>query len=715
MKIRNIIFILTLALIMESFTGLSVLAEESVSPEGFQIVAEKGKNKLLFNSEDFTFMLLEKESGRSWSTYVDEETYQKEITSELLRKGLKNLFVIYYSDLDKDSGQLNSTVSDCDKKFDEIDDGIRIDYDFKSVDIALSVLVWIDETGLNIKIPYSSIQEKSRYVLTSISMAPLFGAAAGNDEGYIFYPDGSGALSYFSSIKDPTVLKYKLDLYGDEQVDLEVTKENLRMGIKNNMLPVFGMKVNDTAFIATITEGDSETSLTIDLPGLLYDLHRIYPEFKYRRRYTYTDSQKNNIVVIAKDIIAQDYAVKYIPLIGEDADYSGMANAYRKHLLDNQLISKKIDKSDPMPLGLDLFMGIKEDRMLFDKYIPMTTFSQAETILEEFRDGGVSDILVNLVGYNKDGYGNFTRHLDVSKKLGGIKELQKLNDYTTENNMQLTLQENYIDAPGKARGYSLRTDVVYKENGIIITNSFKDRFLFNPFTALRMLLDNISIFRKHSLNGIAFEKIGSYTYFDFNKNAPATRQVTSDTWGELIRLSKEKLGYASVEGGNLYVLKSADRLYNIPMTDSGYFITDKVIPFYQMVVHGLIPYSCDAGNLFYDSNVQKLKWIEYGAMPYYMLTYEKTENLRNTEFNHLFTSRYIDWIEPALSMYKEFNQNFGSLWSETIIKHEEVDSDLIRVTYSNGTMIYLNYNDETSVFEEISIDALSYKLVERNG
>lgn len=712
MVYKKIIAIVTAIVMLQYLINFPVSAE-TISPiPGFKLVSENANLRFYFNDTLCTFSIEDKTTGQLWSSYVDPLKYKGQTANDVVKKGMNCLFVLNYSDLDKDSGQINSALVDSTKTVSSIENGLIIQYSFASVNISLQVHIWLDNEGINVKIPYESIKESGKYFVTSIAMLPLFGAANKNDNGYMFYPDGCGALSYFSSIKDPTLLKYKMDIYGNEQVDIDLIKEDEMNGLEKAMLPVFGMKVDENAFVGIITEGECDASINIDLPGLLFDLNRIYSEFKYRRRYSYVDSQKNTIVVISKDIIKQDHAVKYIPLSGALANYSGMASTYREYLIENNKITKKIKDTDKIPLGLDLFMSIKENRMLFDKYIPMTTFKQTETILSEYEKSGVDSILVNLVGYNKDGYGKVTQHLTMSSALGGSKGLEFLNKYVADKKIKLTLQENYIDATSTSGGFSLRNDVVYKENGIIVTDKWKKEYLLNPFKSLQMLLNNLSNYKSKGVSGIAFEKIGQLAYYDFNKSGYSTRQQTVETWDKILGDSKNELGYTAVEGGNMYVLAKADRLLNIPIKDSGYFITDETIPFYQMVVHGYVPYSSNAGNLFYDAKIQKLKWIEYGAIPYYILTYEKTEELRHTDYNQLFTSRYIDWLDQSAGMYKEFNQKLSGIWSKAMINHEKINDNVLCTTYENGTKVYVNYSDTDYTNGSIMVKSMDYLVVD---
>ena len=179
--------------------------------------------------------------------------------------------------------------------------------------------------------------------------------------------------------------------------------------------------------------------------------------------------------------------------------------------------------------------------------------------------------------------------------------------------------------------------------------------------------------------------------------------------------SSDIFGFAAVYGGNTYILENADRLFDIPFEDSGQIFTDECIPFYQMTVHGSIPYSSGPGNLFYDETVQKLKWVEYGYIPYYQLTYRESNILKNTRYKQLFSSCYKDWLDTAISTYKEFNSRLGDVWSEYIIEHEKIKDGLFRVKYQNSVTVYVNYNEKTEMVDGYHVNALDYLVVDGEG
>lgn len=95
------------------------------------------------------------------------------------------------------------------------------------------------------------------------------------------------------------------------------------------------------------------------------------------------------------------------------------------------------------------------------------------------------------------------------------------------------------------------------------------------------------------------------------------------------------------------------------------------------------------------------------------LTYEDTTKLKYTEYNKLFNSQYENWIDTAVDIYKEFNGELRQTWDATIIKHEKITSQLIKVTYSNDIVVYINYDDKEAYCDGYRIKALDY--IVKNG
>ena len=141
----------------------------------------------------------------------------------------------------------------------------------------------------------------------------------------------------------------------------------------------------------------------------------------------------------------------------------------------------------------------------------------------------------------------------------------------------------------------------------------------------------------------------------------------------------------------------------------GLSFTDYEVPFVQMMVSGLIPYSTEgAGNLSYNLDIQKLKWIEYGASPYFYLTYESALNLRDTDNAQLFSSTYADWEDTLIDSYKEFNENLSCVYGKQITDHTIISEDVRKIGYENGYVVYVNYGEKDASADGYTIPARGY-------
>jgi len=689
---------------------------DSINAAGYQRIAESDNLILFYNGDPSAIRVQDKRSGFVWGSSVDEE-YYGEKPIKIVSQNMNSLLNFSVTDFDK-AYIITSLAAQEDRLSAEmpIENGIRIGYYFPKYQIGFTLDIWLENNDLHLKVPAESIVEDGIYGLAGISLLPFFGASKNDEDGYIFYPDGCGALYKFKGIDYSRPKQYSFSVYSEAKVDLKLYEENGIQGIKPVMLPVFGLKRGNNAYVAIISEGDCDAFINLSLSGYVADINRIASEFRYRKEYIYTNSDGKSTPLYERAMERTDRAVIYRFLTGDDADYSGMANAYRDYLVDNGGIAGVISDKDDIPLGLDLFMGVKEERLLFDKYIAMTTFDQAEAILSDFIEQGAENLLVNLVGWMQKGYGEYPAHLPPNRRLGGAGGLKRLAEFAQSRGIRLMLQDNFVNAKSNSRGFSKRNDTVLSEPGMVITNEDKDEFLLNPGRSWkRYSSDYIPRVDRLGVDGLSFEVFGSLIYHDYNRSFPVSRRDTAEYWKAFMNESRSKLGYAAVYGGNAYVLSAADRLFDIPVESSGYFYTDETIPFYQMVVHGMVPYSSEPGNLFHDFEAQKLKWVEYGCMPYFELTYENSNLLKYTDYNGLFTSQYSDWVDAATEIYREFNERLGDTWPAVMIEHENIAPDVYRVLYENGIRVYVNYSSSAVTADGYELKPQDYLVVDQGG
>ncbi len=724
---KPVCLLVCLGTVLSMFVNI-VQADDGIKFEdndGYKKITETDEIALYYTTDNYGIAIEDKRNGHIWSSAADYGKYDAGDLNNFMISKITALFDFKYTNTANKKYAivaLDYTAHKPEVSIEPIENGINMLYKFSKLGISIALKISIERNILTIHIPVEGIREEGDYHLVSLDLMPYLGASYNKEQGYIFYPDGSGALFRFANEPRKNINRSRFYIYGTDSLDLNVYEYNSNIKIKTAMLPVFGVKKGENAaFLAVVAEGEYDAAVNFSPAGFSnIHLNRISPEFTYRRTYSDLRNDPNIPPRIETEMVKADREVKYFFLANDNADYSGMANEYRDYLIEKGDLVKKIGKnsrsSNSIPISLDLFMGIKEERILFDKFIQATTFQQSKTILEEFSALGVDNIQVKLIGWGAKGYGTYPVFLPPNRKLGGVVGLKKLAEYTKEKDFPLYLDANFTDANKDAGGFSVRNDTVYSKNGLIVSDMTNKEFLLNPLIALERFKNQFILkVKEFGIGGLCLERIGNQVYRDYNKKYPATREETAGHWQEMLEVTGNQLGNCGVEGGNAYVLRYADRLFDIPVEDSGNLITNEAIPFYQMVVHGYIPYSSTPGNLFYDYQKQKLKWVEYGCLPYFKLTYCKPDVLKYTDYNSLFSSYYKEWLDIAANTYKEFNEHLGEFWAEEIVKHVQLRKDIYKVTYKSGTIVYINYNQTNVFIEGYEVKAVDYLVVDKEG
>ncbi|WP_251573674.1 DUF5696 domain-containing protein [Paenibacillus sp. MER TA 81-3] len=116
--------------------------------------------------------------------------------------------------------------------------------------------------------------------------------------------------------------------------------------------------------------------------------------------------------------------------------------------------------------------------------------------------------------------------------------------------------------------------------------------------------------------------------------------------------------HVMLQGGNAYTLPYAAQLTRVPLSSNQFNLTDDSVPFYAMVIHGLLPYAGEAFNSMeeQDVNLRLLQALETGSNVFFSWMESNTEALRETEFDGFYANRYEEWLDEAADAYKQVNE-----------------------------------------------------------
>jgi len=716
--------------------------EEYEEPEGnvdfndpgtYVSIARTDRLELFYNEAKGAVQVKDLESGYLWKEICDSEVYDMEGMNAQWLAYLQSPLSITYNDLKKRDSGARTVYSGRECKnleHEYIENGVSVTYGFLASGIYITVEYVLDDDQLVVRIPAEKIVEKSKYAVTTVELMPFMGAATNDEGGYLFYPDGSGAVTSFektgerpSNVKIANYYTYTHRL---------VTFQNLWYTDNYNRytasLPVFGIKNGNHALFAAFTQGGENSGVNVYPSGYVVDLNHISFEVYLRNVYNVnmysmstgvgTSATGGSVQRIDKQIIPGEREIRYFFLNDEDADYSGMASAYREYLIENGMLKDAIADGANMPLGLQLLMGASKEGMVFDEYISMTSYEQVQEILERLKAQGITDTELVLRNWMKanDGY----EYWPPASQLGGTGGFKDLNEYLAANSgNQLYLENEVVFATENTKGLAEDRDVAYDGLNMQVSVTTYDGtiyYLLNPLAIQKRNQDFLEKLGKYDQMGVAYYDLGQYAYADFNEGAPFTKGAAVEKFKEILDDTANAGRSIASAGSNQFVYGQTDYLYGLREENYGLSITDYEVPFIQMLVSGRIPYSTEgAGNLSYDLQTQKLKWVEFGAIPFFNLSYESALNLRDTNYDGMFSSTYDDWETIMVDTYKEFQENLSCVYGEQMTEHTVLTDDLIRVKYANGVAIYINYSDTEGSADNVAVPAKSYVVVRGGG
>lgn len=550
------------------------------------------------------------------------------------------------------------------------------------------------------------------FSIVSIDMMPFLCSGSDNADGFLFYPDGPGAILAFDDQAHYKEVAQFFSVYGNPE------KQNAVLDFFDEedpivMMPVYGISIGGNALLCVVEEGAESTRIAVNPSTKILAINNVYANFQYRRGFDDMRVTSRSIKTYDKRAMDTDYALRLLFLPAGQCTYSDMAVAYRTYLLEDCDFGRM---STGKTVAIDLFMSAPEDGLLFDTQRTVTTLKEASAIMDEMQQRGVTGVQYALKGWSKGGYGNTPDRFPVEGSVGSNKALAELMNKAADMGNGLMLTVNFVQADKDSWGYSKRNDVIYLSNYAILTNEEEDTFLLSP-EAMRAKFDAFAKTAvKLQVGGVRFEFVGRCVTFNYNNGHYHTSAQALDVYEGMLADAAAKLQVVSVEGGNIATARLAHLMTNVPYEDSGYQFTTTSVPFYQMVMHGVRDYTATPGNLSSDLDREMLRWVEMGYMPYFELTWGSTEDLMYTDYQSLFTAQYTAWIDEVAEISAAFaTGDLAQVRTALMMRHECVAAGVYKVTYDNGCVVIVNYNDQDAAVDGLTIPAMDYIVVKEGA
>lgn len=479
-------------------------------------------------------------------------------------------------------------------------------------------------------------------------------------------------------------------------------KEDQEYIMKQSLMPIFCVK-NKDGFTMIIAEG-------------------MRPAFRMR-----VGVKDGNFYAVPRFVLDGDMPYEDIVLVkvdfGKDADYSDAANYYREYQLKRGAcvpLRERVKENEQLKYMVDapeirIRMGWKPaPAIVLEQTVEnepemkvACTFARVKDIVNELKSAGVDKAQLCLIGWNKSGHdGRYPQIFPVEEKLGGEEGLRDLISYAQAKGYQIVCHTNSTDCYSIAEDFS-ENIVIHKKDGSL-------EYEETPWSGGRMyhLCPKKAVeFAKRDLPKIAELGFKGIHYIDvmsvislrkcYHPEHPVHQGETAEIYREIANECKKLFGGFASEGVFDFSSDYLDYGLYVAFGDNKKTLFDKEVPLWPMVYNGIITSNPSTTTVNYPIKHPKnrLKLIEFGGRPSF---YFYSKFMTNP-------GRDVDWLgkedmecdddealKGAVACIKEAYEEYKSrryLQYEFIVKHEEVEQNVYEVTYSDGSILKVDYRE----------------------
>ena len=153
----------------------------------------------------------------------------------------------------------------------------------------------------------------------------------------------------------------------------------------------------------------------------------------------------------------------------------------------------------------------------------------------------------------------------------------------------------------------------------------------------------------------------------------------------------------------------------MPLENSQYLFETDSVPFLPMVLKGSVDYYAPYINQGYYPEDSLLKLLEYGAYPSFLTMQAENEKLIGTPSSDYFSIQMENWQEAMVSSYRQLNAVLQKTEGAVMEEHRVLQKGVVRVRYSNGVTVYVNYLNEEYRDGSVVVSAKSGICVEEGA
>ena len=693
-----------------AFTWLSADGKQVIGT--YRQCAENDSYIMLVDDRLGNLGLKNKATGYIWWSSPLGAARDK-VATPLLVNELRSSNTLRYGIPSKRSNNnvLRSGTDDCEIKVSDVKNGVKVTYYYNKAGFSFPVEYTLEKDCLKASLKVSDIKEpKDEKIATEVTLMSSFGAASDTEEGCFVIPDGSGALVRFNNNKTMDTNAYQQRVYGN---DVTVVPTSRGAVTEQIYLPVYGIVKEDNAMLVVASKGDSNAYISAQVSKQSNSSYNLC-NFTFILRGTdtfYMSGNNSDKLTVFENggIKSDDIELRYYPISKKGASYVDVADRYRQYLIEEDGVEPKSSKA---AMYVDLYGGTLKKKPVLGIPVtlkqPVTKYDEALEILTELKNKGVDDMVVSYNGWTNDG---IRRKVDTgaspSGTLGGKSSFNKLTDFIGENGFEFYPASSSRDFYSGNGYYSFTSTcvrvsgsysrIVSYDRAYGIPDGFKKNMsLLSPSYYGEVYGDIASSYAKAGLTGAAVDNAASSLYGDYGKKDISRYKAMTLAEEAFSKLSDSLDNGFIADGANAYALPYVSHITNVPLSSSRFDIFNEDVPFYQIVMHGLVPYSTTPVNGDADPSQLLLMAAATGSSLSYDMIYNETSKLKDTDYDRYYYANYHYWADNAAEEYKLLAPLLDSVSDSTITGYDvSDDGSLITTTFSNGTVVKTDLVNKT--------------------
>lgn len=685
--------------------------------EEMEVVCSNDRYELRVNGDNGVFCLFDKESQVKWRSNPEKWEEESKVAGTAKESLNSQLILKCYSKKERQFATLNSYSHSCTKggySYKKTKNGFSATYKFDKYNISITLDFELTQEGLAVSLQKESFSDTEEHRVFEVSILPYFLSADKTDKGYIFVPDGTGAIISLNNNKTSTEA-YSAHIYGDSLNNNRFLNNESRV-----LLPVYALCKNNSTVMAVIEEGDALGTIKASVAGQVNSVNTVYTNFTLRD-YAFYDAGaygSTDFDVFEKGNIKQDvYKTVYYFLDEDENNYYDIANKFKE---------KYIEKTNDISFNavIDVLGATRKIKSFLGVPITqtevMTNIDELSQMLTVLEKSGVTNLAVRYSGVaTSELKSTVYDSLKLDRKIGNVKEINSLAKLEKERNNKLYISYNPVRF---VKGFFTSSKIVsrdllgqfvtlntYSPSGVVNENA-KKTVLLRPDKLLNMT-EKIAASVSKNTFGLAPQIITSDVYTDYS-TASGNAHYTVDKYCQGIKKLSDSNGVMG-DTTSFYALPYAEVNVDIPVSSSNYDLFDASVPFYEIALSGRVSFSYESLNSFSNMNSAFLKCIETGALPKYSLYYRSKSVLRDSTSTQWFNGGFEDWNTVVSEQINEYTKFTDKIGDREIVSHTQLADGVFKTSFASGCSVIVNYTQNEFEYDSKSVPANNYIIIER--